>query len=179
MNKKFLPVLVLLALSMVFAGCVFEVEGEVVAKQSTASAPSKVNVVKGTDTSDSTTTYSFVVLTWDASNNASTYYIYYQRKPAKTITGPDYNAATNSRIYSTSITPTTTYDYSSNNDPDKWTARLYVNKVPTYPAGYTPPPDTGAVGLREGSEYRFGVSAVNPIPNQTNSDIKWSDWIQL
>ena len=194
MKKKFLPVLVLLALSMVFAGCVFEVEGEVVTKGNQAAKPGKPTATPGTDTYNGTPAApaSFVVLTWEAAKDADNYNIYFRREGTKTIMGapvfwqPANNSGpTNTITYLTTdapVTPTQANGYTSrtyyttNANPDIWTARINVT---TGPAAGDTWIDTGAVGVRKGQTVRFGVATRSLLPNQTVSDIVWSDPITL
>lgn len=158
MNKKlgFVGMLALaLVFGVLFAACsnVTQVEGTVSTKESKASTVENVAAVK-------TGNGLYVIVTWDAAEDATSYRVVYQEKDKKTLQWASDNAS-NSSIYSTNDGST-----EDNTDIDKWSKRITIG--------------TRDSTFRVGITYRFGVMAESSIDNTTgNSDIVWTDYITV
>jgi hypothetical protein len=100
-------------------------------------------------------TDNYLILSWDAVENATYYEVLYEKEGQKTIeehwgdngTKPEFK-------------PGGTIDWPDNPDPNKY---------------YTVFELTGASKLAAG-KYRFGVRVSSVLPSTQSSDIKWTEW---
>jgi hypothetical protein len=158
MNKKICFVGMLasvLTLGVLFAACengVQEVEGNVNATQVVVKAAGVASVTA----LQTTTPKDYIIVSFDAVENASSYTLYRQQDGKKSInTGGSvgnnstYNATTGVETY-------------SNSDVDKWSGRVYVSSLPVTTIG---------------TKYRFGIQTQDLSYNR--SDIVWSDLVTL
>jgi hypothetical protein len=111
------------------------------------------------------TSNDYILITWDAVENGTDYYIYDQKEKSKTVStlyngnnitnnleGPDNYGSFNS---STGV-------WTNGTDPDKWSFLIHISWF----TGYN-------------GSYRFGVQTIDADPNKSASDIKWSDYKQI
>jgi hypothetical protein len=136
---------ILLVFGFVFSGCENGVQDVKVVEQNypKANAVASVSAVK-------TTNNTYAIVSWNAVDNASSYYVYYQQEGKKTITS--YSGGQNTNTYAADGTP------SANADVDKWSARIDISNF-------------------IGGRYRFGVESESRNNNIQNSDIIWSEYI--
>jgi YD repeat-containing protein len=149
MKKKFgfaAMLVMVLAFGILFTACnndAQEITGNVVASYPKASAVAGV-------TAEKTTNSAYIIVKWDAADNASSYSVYAQQEGKKTQI---YTGSSGQYQY--------TYDadgsLSTNTDVDKWSVRLTNN-------------------YSEGIKGRFGVRTTDI--NGYSSDIVWSTYIQ-
>jgi len=165
MKRIFAAAIAAMTVLAFFAGCDTEPQDVKVVGTAKAAAPSNV-------TAEQTLDKEKILVKWVAAKDASGYDIYVQEEGKKTQSTITYDGsnvyATNSYVFSSA---NGNYVSGGNPDVDNWSCifdvRRISNKVDStgnqIPAG----------------KYRFGVTAYNTTPGQTNSDIKWSDYISV
>ena len=101
-----------------------------------------------------------IIVSWDAVEGATEYYVYYQQEGKKTIKSTTGYGSDGQNDYTFSTVNGTT---TANADVDKWSTLL--NPGPT---------SSGGLGLTSSKGYRFGVVAQGL---NGSSGIVWSDYV--
>jgi len=167
MKKRIIgAIIAAIVMALLFAAC----GDPQIVEQSKASTVDAVNVAQ-------ISSNYFVVVSWTATKDASGYNVFIQQQDKNTINS--ITGAQNSKIYRAPPSGSTLYqpyyiDIADNDDIDAWSTYISVQFTlgtggSVYKSG-TLPADTS---------YRFGVQTISPLPNKTNSDIKWSEYVRV
>jgi hypothetical protein len=143
-NKALYIGMALVVLALVCAACQNGVQDVKMVYDKAPSA--EITMTKTTDGN-------YLILSWDAVEDASWYTLYAEKEGQKTFEQPG-NGSPAQKYATADGAP------SANDDPNRWYARIGL---------------TGQYAPKAGN-YRFGVRVWSVLPNTYGSDIEWSDW---